>query len=53
MFSKGETVIFKVLGHEVQGEYVGAVKVSAKYPQGGHRVLVHGRPTVVKSVAAK
>ncbi len=52
MFSKGQQVVFTVLGHDVTGEYVSPVKVSAKYPNGGHKVLVHGRPAIVKSVRA-
>jgi hypothetical protein len=45
--AKGQPVTFNVIGVQpVAGIYAGAVKVSARYPTGGHRVELYGQPGV-------
>lgn len=53
--TKGQPVTFNVIGIQpVAGTYVGPVKVSAKYPKGGHRVRVYNQTgsVVVKNSPA-
>lgn len=47
--AKGQTVACDMtgLGHFVIGIYVAPIKVSAKYPKGGHRINVNGRNIAV------
>ncbi len=47
MLTKGQPVTVNIIGIQpVAATYIGAVKVSAKYPAGGHRVELHGQPGI-------
>ena len=52
--AKGDAVTVKIIGiAPVVAEYVGVVKVSTKYPKGGHRVRIQGGNVVVKNTPTR